>query len=57
LGKLSRSSPKEAPNFVRAKTLETALAQKALSAAKAQGYKLTRQILSLKKQKKQYLVY
>jgi hypothetical protein len=57
LGKLSRSSPKEAPNFVRAKRLETALAQKALSAAKAQGYKLTRQILSLKKQKKQYLVY
>jgi hypothetical protein len=57
MGKLNRSSPKEPPNAVRAQGLEKALAQKAQNAAKAQAYKLTRQIVSLKKQKKQYLVY
>lgn len=57
LCKLNRNWPKEAPNSFRAKTLEKALAPKAQNAAKAQGYKMTCQILSLKKQKKQYLVY
>lgn len=57
MGKLNRSSPKEPPNAVRAQALEKALAPKAQNAAKAQACKLTRQILSLKKQKMQYLVY